>query len=570
MKRRAFGVGSALLVSLLVLTLALGMANLCTTHLQILGSLRANSHSLDLARSVLAGAAERVLRDPGFGSSGQAGCSFHLGPPDWSEGEAWLSFDRAQARKWGIAASTNNLLGSSSVLGELNQVVPRQAVHLVAQAKAGGKLKTLEAIYFLPPFPFAVTAEGFVHASGQVTVGSLENGSEDLSLLQPSSLLSNASGSEAILLGPGAQVLGDVRAVGQIAADGADIRGRVLPNQEPRPLDHFRLQDFDPVMKDLAYIEVPQTTRGDLRLSGALRGQGSTRIKGDLTLNSALLYVDGDLVVEGNLEGQGAVVATGRVEIARQTQFSSDDGLALLAHGSLKLHGQDREMAQIRGMVYTEEGIDANQICLRGTTIAAQNGATAPGVTLHDTTVIETPALEKITFTVNQPGLSQPFYVPIGRGLLCVNGQWGMYSQWPWKKNKLVIDWDNMFPAQSSKTAMNYVAVYPGPNYTANLNYIKNGVSVGKNAVKATSASDLNQQITAAVTALVLAEKNKNPTVAGIQLNDTFMNNYTVTPPTEPVIQPSKSKTESATFEFDPSKLIPPWQRAKLLVWREH
>ncbi len=412
MKRRGVGIGTALLVALLVLTLALAVSSLGVTHLQLLSRSGSAHRALDAAQSVVSLATERAIADPEFGLTQDR--ALHVDLP--SGGTADLSFDGTPQ----VPASVNNIRGTGTVLASDGRRVPLHSVLLVGVGNFGGCRKVVRCLVSLPPFPYAAAADGPISSAGRLVVGEIP-ASGDTGQLQPAHLLSNARGPAAVRLGPDSTVHGDVRAAGKITLDRTVVLGQVKPDQPRELIPRIRLLDFDPKTMGKSYRDLRAALPGEptMRLSGALRHVGNRTLKANVELAGGLVFVDGDLTIEGGLNGQGLVITTGKLKILGQTRVEGEDKLALLSGKKLSLLGSDRVSAQIRGVVYTEGGLEAKRISTRGALVASQGDA----VSLEDASLYQDGPLTHVSIVVGSAGgTNQDIYLhatpPTNSGLV--------------------------------------------------------------------------------------------------------------------------------------------------------
>ncbi|MEW6281694.1 MAG: hypothetical protein AB1758_24005 [Candidatus Eremiobacterota bacterium] len=414
MKRtRGLSLGSTLLVACLVVTLGLALSGVSVTHLNLSARATSNSSARDLARSVLALAVERIQGNADFGAPGQPTdvnplrVQFEATP-----GEGLLTFDPAEARRLGIPLSVNNLAGGRSLTTPDGQTVPTQAVYLVAVGRSGGTERRVEAVLHLPPFPYAAASDGPIRSRGGLLVAAVESGQPvDLKQLQPADLRSNATGSRALVLGPDSTVSGDVVAAGDIELDGSTVMGAVRPNEAPEFLPRIQVGDFDPLATGRAYTEMEESYQGPQTLVGVQRRKGDLLLDGDVNLNGAVLFVEGTVTVRGSLRGNGLVATTGELRVERQVDMQAGDSVALVSAGKMSLQGTGRAGSSVRGVVYTEGGLEARQLSLRGTLVAHKGDrAQASEVDLYEAGLLKDESLSSVT--VRTPR-TQPFTITI-------------------------------------------------------------------------------------------------------------------------------------------------------------
>ncbi|GMU55829.1 MAG: hypothetical protein AMXMBFR33_49750 [Candidatus Xenobia bacterium] len=403
--RRGLGLGTALIVVALLATIGLLIASLSVTHLGLMARESNQAIAGDLARSVLALSVERIFRDKTVGTPGQLET---LTLPAWegapADCEGVLSFDPTEAANRGIPLSLNNLLGGGATLGAGGQVVPVRSVHLVAVGSCNGVRCQIEAILNVPPFPYAIAADGPVASSGQLEVGAAESSPPagvTVDQLDPAVLFSNAQ----IALGPATTIQGDLKAAGSISLDpGTSVSGLVQPNQAPSDVPVVPLASFDPEANGQAFSAIPDVSPAVPQLAGRWKRTGELHYLGNLELVGAVLFVDGNLTVDGSLSGTGLIVTTGSLTIAGQAQMTSADQVALVSGGNLSLNGSGKASSKIRGVLYSEGNFSAQHLRLEGGLITHRRSGPPPTLTLDDVFVVGVGDLTRFSFPLGRAG----------------------------------------------------------------------------------------------------------------------------------------------------------------------
>jgi hypothetical protein len=386
MRRR----GATLLTTLVWLALMAGaafsLASLSVQHLTAAAVQENRAQALDLARSAVSLGISRVVANTDFGkSSGPRGDVLVVQPGEGPSGAAgYLTFDPDKARELGLRTSTNNLEGSTSVQGADGQAVPKNSVVLIGEGRCGGVVRRVEATLAVPPFPYALASAGPVIARRGVTIAGVRAGvTAGLgpgAELVPANLLSNDEGADAVVLGPGTKVTGDVSAVGSVQLDqralqdgNISIEGRVTSGAAREKIPHIPLASYDPQVGQAAFTTLASASlsNGPAVLGGAFRRQGDLSISQGLRLEGGVLYVHGDLHIRGGITGRGMVVTTGNLRVEGQTDFRSGSGVAVLSGKDLTISGSGAEGSYFQGLVYTEGSFTADKVTLLGTMIAA-------------------------------------------------------------------------------------------------------------------------------------------------------------------------------------------------------
>jgi hypothetical protein len=395
--RRGIVLGTTLVVACLVLTLGFAVASLSVSHLHLQSRSTSSEVALDLARSTVNLALARVLADRNY-----------AGTVDYRNdaGVGRLTFEDGR----GLSVSKNNLSGLGAVSGPEGQVVPAQALLLIAVGESGGLKRRVEALYYLPPYDYAAASDGPIDAPGGVEVRGV--GSPP----GPASMLSNSPSNQALLLGPASQVTGGLKSVGGIVVDpSATVAGSVRSGQKPEDIPQLVLADYDPLLLGLTPVNLsPAYPQGNF--TGSLRRQGDLDIAGDLQLTSALLFVQGNLTVGGSLTGAGVVAVTGDVTVRQSVNLAADDKLAVVAGGKLRLEGTGPASSSFQGVVYAERGIEARQLTVRGVVVAHKpnSGATGDPVLLDQVQLVKDPEFARIRLTLTgSASQSDRFYVPV-------------------------------------------------------------------------------------------------------------------------------------------------------------
>lgn len=397
------------MVALLVFSLGIALAALSISHLQLDHRRQHAQAAHNQAASAIHKAMARVLADESYGTRGEA----------LNDDLSRITFASDEP-----VYSTNNLESRGATTGWGGRVIPRQGLHLVSEASSRGVERTVEALYVVPPFPYAVASSSPVSTVGAVTVGGVE-AAADLARLEdlilPADLVSNSAAEPAVRWGPGAEIRGDLLAVGPIdVRPGSVVEGRVRNGIAPVSVPRMSLDHYDPIDSESTVRLGPQSALPE-HLTGLFRRSGSVQHAGPLLLDNGVLFVDGDLSIaldsrgRGGLHGVGAVISTGRVSIHGGSQFSEHNGVALLAREGVWLHGGGRESSFFQGLIYTEGPLEAADITLLGSLIVRAPEESpvvlreARAIHLPELTTIEVPEplLFNVTTRSHRPGYHQ-------------------------------------------------------------------------------------------------------------------------------------------------------------------
>lgn len=397
MRRRASSLITVLIVMGLALTLAWVLAATGMAHLNVSQRLEASQLALEHAESVIALAIDRLVEsDPSFGEvTGSPPLQLSL----VAGAEGLLAFDVGQAGLLSIPPSLNNFR-SESPRQNGDRLVPAHSIHLVGVGRCRGSRRTVEAVLFVPPFPYAIASEGPV-AGERLLVGAMSGAPEEIELdpdqLQPGHITSNSAEERAIDLGQGTTVTGNVRSPGGIVtAPDVVVRGQLQSGAEVAPVPHVRLRDYDPIGR--SDLQALSGSRSDplvdpAPLSGYFRASEDLSVSGDLVLERGVVYVNGDLTVRGSIQGTGLVVATGKVSVSEGAALDPGSRAVLLAGRGASLKGSGRSSSAFQGVVYTEGPFQAEEMSLLGAFVAGPGGSLeledAAGIQVGEYTEVE-------------------------------------------------------------------------------------------------------------------------------------------------------------------------------------
>ena len=396
-----------------IASLGLALAGLCVQHLSAAASQENRQQSLLLARSAVSLGLSRLMSNTNFGKPAQAGAQevLQVTLPDNRPGASGrLTFDSQQAEQLGIAYSTNNLEKDQSTRGAGGRSVPQNSVLLIGEGRCGGVVRRVETVLAVPPFPYAVASAGPVDARLGVTIAGLPNsGNPDASgaAWLPADLLSNDSSAQAIFLGSGTSITGNVKAAGTVTLDpnaqqAIKIDGRVTSGAAREKIPHIPLANFDPLVGSAPYTTLTADPQGPASLSGVFRRQGNLHCAQGLSMDGGVLYVDGDLSVSGGITGKGLIACTGKLTVQGQSDFQSGNGLAVLAGKDLKVSGSGASGSFFQGLMYTEGSFEADKVTLVGTLVAADETTTRP-VVLKNARIFHDPSPLTVVLPVPAP-----------------------------------------------------------------------------------------------------------------------------------------------------------------------
>ncbi|MFN8607050.1 MAG: hypothetical protein U0931_05940 [Vulcanimicrobiota bacterium] len=402
------GLGNVLLVVTLLALVAFTVAALSLSHLNY-SQRTLNSHEAQrVAESTLALAIRELARDSRFGEIRLADKVVEYRSPNGGVGH--LSFWPETAAGWGVDLSTNNLSGTNPVEGfDRLRPVPAFSAQLIASASYRGVMRRVETVIYVPPFPYAIASAGPLVSTGGLEVGALTQGTdvEDVSTIESQDLVSahivsNSGGSQALSLGPGSIITGDVRSHGGVLLDPkAVVHGQIRINSDTVSIPKEEVASYDPQLlgKPNLQLLTPGTIKAP-NFEGFVKSPGSLRVSGGLVLDNSVLYVDGDLEVSGGVQGSGALFVTGNTHISGASDLSTDNSVALMTQGNVTLDGSDADSSHLQGMIYSEGSFKASRIDLLGVFI--QNNPEGK-VEIDDSRLVSMPELSQMQLQINSP-----------------------------------------------------------------------------------------------------------------------------------------------------------------------
>lgn len=416
-KVRGFSLLATFLVTGVVSTLAMTLAVVCVFQLSVSQGMVARQTAQNLAESAVAMTASRLMRDARYGRRVEVRDGEGLGLVTFQPGDK--QFERP------LITSVNNLEGNSPVPGSLGREVPPGCAQVVGIGICAGAPSRVEVLLYKPQFIYAIATSGQFKSEGSLLVGSVRGNAElaealkDPDKLHPGHLASNSSQPEAVSLSDGADVRGDVRAVGGVKLDAnAKVKGKVTPGSAKVEIPTVTFED-----PTKAYANQTVQLQGNLdttSLKGFNRRSGSLTVNGDLDLNGGVLYVDGDLDIKGAVKGRGAIYVNGKTTVrGGGSALGADHQLALVSKSDVTILGNGMDVSQFAGVIYTEGKLKADDITLVGAFIGnGPESKTSVGSTMDfkNVRVIENPDGRKLDLSVEGPP-AQPAPTPVGQGV---------------------------------------------------------------------------------------------------------------------------------------------------------
>lgn len=393
--RRGATLGTIILLTAVVATLAFAVTSSSLTHLH-LSQRSANSEvARNLAESVISLGLEKVLESNDFGTVKSETETVTVQGFEKNSGGK-LTFSPETAAGWENHYSTNNIDGDGAVSGSGGRLVPKNSLHLVGSGFSNGTQRTVEAFFHVPKFPFVVATDGKFQTEGEMLIASVEQVDEllkdgpDEDALRPGHIVANSTESDALQLGSQTKVTGDAKAAGGVSLmSGAEVLGEVKPNAGLSKIPHYSVNDFDPQTTGKLGIQyLNSSVVNKPTYEGWVRRQGDLLVNNGLNLDSGVLYVDGDLVVTGGVQGTGAILVTGDTHISGRSSLSTDNVAALVSEGDVEIQGSGKGSSLFRGLIYTNKGLRAENVTVVGTLIVAGKDGE---LTLKDSNVVYSP-----------------------------------------------------------------------------------------------------------------------------------------------------------------------------------
>lgn len=382
-KSRGVTIGTYITAMAVFAVLTMTLVAMAVQHLFFSSLVQQQQAARNLAEAVLYQALIEVLRSPNQSYGARALASEQVtvaGGVYGNQARGRVTFHPQTAHDQGLPLSINNFSGTGLRTGHGDRQVPANTLHLVARGECGSARKTLEMLYYIPPFPNALASEGPVRSLGGLLVAGVKDpekfpgnydqvAPEDRS---PSHVMSNFDGPAAVDLGPGANIQGNVGAVGGVKLDpGVIVAGAVRQHMEPQPLPDLDLDAiFSSLNSQYGKDILPSTIPNDYQLSWNAQCDTDLHVRGSLQLNNGVLFVRGNLTVDQGVKGEGAIFVGGETLIRRGSDLLASDQVALVSRRKITLQGNGRNSFYFQGLLYSEEEILANNMTVVGAVIA--------------------------------------------------------------------------------------------------------------------------------------------------------------------------------------------------------
>lgn len=418
--RRASGLPTVLMVSALLLVAAFTIVGLGYNHLSVSNRLNGAVEAKCLAEAAVAKGMEELQVNKEFGKGSYTGpnpvdivCTFPSSP---SGANGVLTFTQATADLWEIPKSTNNFDGTGATGGSNGRRVPTDAVHLVGVGRCNGVVRTVEAVLYIPRYPYAISSSGPVQTDGGLYVASVESEGDisDPSKHAKGHLVtnSNAGANAVVLNGTGNKITGDLQSVSGATVGTSIIQGETRLNAAATEIPKINISTFDttgkPGLKTLTSDTGPATTSSS-PLNGFVRfdGGGTRTITFEqLHLDKGVMYVDGNLQVNQGIFGKGAIIVKGTTTVRGGGGLTSDNGVALLSGKKIDIAGDTSNPSVLKGLMYSEGGLSSKDMKLRGVFINNDETTNTP-TNATSTEIVQTPENSNMQFQVQtSPGSS--------------------------------------------------------------------------------------------------------------------------------------------------------------------
>ena len=386
--RRGLSVAAVLVMAALIFMLALAVSGASFFHLNLSSRASQEATAQNLAESAVSKVIERVLKresDTGeldYGEDNQATVEVtHASAPADAFGLATFQPNYQGPRPLSPLPCLNNLRSDSSVSASNGNLIPREALYLVGYGVCGNVTRRVEAVVYLPRFPYSVACQGPFRGS-ELLIAGVEKGKRVIAGqsvapedLKAGHLASNSTlGDQAVALTGDNRVKGNVQSVsGASLGPNTIVEGSVILGAREVQLPTLDLESYRPTLDDPSLQRGLTSLERNLHLNETAYFQGSQMTVLDgLTLDGGVLFVDGDLSVHGGVHGKGALIVTGEVRVNGSGSVATDNVVALLVGGDVRLRGSGQEPKDsvFEGLLYSEGHIDASNLTLVGTLIS--------------------------------------------------------------------------------------------------------------------------------------------------------------------------------------------------------
>ena len=405
-RKRGAGILTVLTASTLLLLLGLTVAGTSFHHLSVSNRLHHSQIARNLAEDCLAKGLAKVLAhtppdaNPPF--TGYMSLPQTSSPVDE---RGVLTFDNTEL------AALNSKLKNPQLVVSYNNVgsdtgttvpgtsisIPEHSVYLRAVGRDHGVEKAMEAVLWVPPFPYSMAAGGNISISGDSKVASVKDLGDlgDVTKYLPGSLATNSVDPTQSLVTNGSNVLitGDLQSSGGVTlSSGTTVRGETRLNAGRVDIPTIDINSYDTSSKP--GVTTFSTSSGPNTVSGFAYRDGSLNFNSGLTMNGGVVYVKGDLTINGPISGEGALIATGKLTVTGSGQLNSNNHVAFLAKDDLTLTGSSGGHLGASGLLYTEGKLTADYADISGSAAAP-----VKDITFNNVNMIQEKTMHNVTFT---------------------------------------------------------------------------------------------------------------------------------------------------------------------------
>jgi hypothetical protein len=388
--KKGLALASILMIVGIVLVIAMSIGSISIFQLNLATKLSSDTKARMAAESELNNVLLSLIKNPGYGQNNER--------EEWQDAAAGTSA-KVSFNKADDPYSTNNYYTSAAGKGWNNRQVPPNAIHVVTEGHCGTTVKRMEMIVKKGVFPYAVATTAKIQSlnsplwvEGVLSTNSLLAGIKD----RPGSIHSNSTASVAVEAPEKSYITGVASAQGGIDIKmPSQVAGGIRANSGEVEIPFMNVSSFDP--KDTkGVIALSSSSYNGLTLNTVYRTTGKIDIIGDLNLESGILYSEGDITVTGKVIGNGALISKGKVSIARTSDLSASNQVAIVADGDVTVAGQG---SFLQGLVYTHGNFYGENFTLAGSLIAQSSEESKGQAILKDVKLVYNKEAAEISIT---------------------------------------------------------------------------------------------------------------------------------------------------------------------------
>lgn len=324
-----------------------------------------------------------------------------LGKTD-ADPEVWaaISFGDRTIRGVHLPRSINNFTGSAT-----QHQTPPGKCRVYAVGCSRGVIQTVEVLLSAPPYPYGLAVAGDLQSEALVIRGTAAGDTSP----RPGHLATRSK----LTLGANSYISGDVYArEAEISPSNCTILGARRLSETPRELPLLDIEElFGKVTGHAVKIDVPAMFNPQVLntlYTWGTPGNNADTLRletSSIRFDNGILRVYGNLNIDAvSLSGKGAILCTGNLTIDSQTELDgTEDWLALVAGGKITLRSGQK--TQIRGIVYAQQGLEAEKVLVNGSAIC--NSASDPDqatAVLKNCVFESDPSTANVTLTVQLSG----------------------------------------------------------------------------------------------------------------------------------------------------------------------